>query len=88
MVGSLKIRKEHIKEYFKFDDKQAESFIKDEDWGRAEYLKKYFDRDINDPLVYDLVINTDNVSYDNAALLIKDMVIQKIKTEGEQVCVK
>ena len=30
-------------------------------------MKKYYGADIEDPLLYDLVINTDRVSYDEAA---------------------
>jgi cytidylate kinase len=81
LVGDLKNRKKHLKEYYKLDDKKAVKFIKQEDLGRAEYLKKYFQHNIDDPMLYDLVINTDRVSYDEAALLIKDMVIRKIKSE-------
>ncbi len=84
LVGSFKKRKEHIKEYYKFEDKEAKDFIKNEDKGRAEYLKKYFDKDIDDPLLYDVVINTDKMSYDNAVLLIGGMVIQKRKHEEKR----
>ncbi len=81
LVGSIKNREQHIKEHFKFDDKKAREFIKEEDRGRAQYLKKYFDRNIDDPLLYDLVINTDRISYDDAAMMIKDVVMKRIKTE-------
>jgi cytidylate kinase len=81
LVAGPKNRKEHLKKYYKLDDKEAEKFMADEDHGRADYLKKYFDHNIDDPLLYDVIINTDSVSYDEAALLIKDMVIRKIKSE-------
>ena len=75
LIGSFQKRKSHIKEYFKFTDKEAELFIKNEDNGRAKYLKNYFNEDIDNPLLYDLIINTDTVSYDQAASLIGNLVI-------------
>ena len=77
LIGSLKKRKDHLKEYFQFTDQEAKIFLEKEDRGRAQYLKKYFDRDIDNPLLYDLVINTDTVSYDHAVLLIADMVMRR-----------
>ena len=81
LVGSLKKRKDHLKEHFQFTDKKAKIFLQIEDRGRAQYLKKYFNQDIDNPLLYDLVVNTDTVSYDHAALLIADMAVRKIKSE-------
>ena len=78
LVGSFKKRRDHIKEYFQLSDKEAELFITNEDNGRAQYLKKYFNKDIDDPLFYDLVINTDTVSYDDAALLIADRTLKML----------
>ena len=81
LVGSFGKRKEHIKEYYKLDNKAAEIFIKNEDLGRAQYLKTYFDQNIDDPLLYDLIVNTDKVSYEDAAILIGDTVIKRIKSQ-------
>lgn len=80
LIGSLKKRKEHIKEYFKFNDKEAAFFIENEDRGREQYLKTYLKKDINDPLLYDLIVNTDMVSYPAAAVLIGNLVIEKMKS--------
>ena len=49
--------------------------IQNEDRVRARYLKKYFDTDLNDPLLYHLTINTDLVSHDEAAGLIAEAVL-------------
>jgi cytidylate kinase len=40
-------------------------------------LKKYFHADVNDPLLYHLVINTGLVGYDNAAKIIGDAVLNQ-----------
>jgi len=80
LVGSFKKRKDYTKEYFKCNDKEAEEIIRKEDKGRGEYLKQNFGRDIDDPLLYDLIINTDLVSYDQAASLIGGLIVMKIES--------
>jgi cytidylate kinase len=54
---------------------EARKFCLSEDRGRERYLKKYFNADINDPLLYHLIINTGLVNYDDAAKLIGDAVL-------------
>jgi cytidylate kinase len=85
LIGSLKNRRHHIKEYYQLTDNEAKDFIKKEDQGRAEYLKKYFDKSIDDPLLYDVVINTDNVPYDDAAVLIGGLVMAKINSQNKKL---
>lgn len=75
LVGSLPKRINYMMERFRLTEKQASSLIKKKDQGRKHYLKKYFDKDIDDPLLYDLVVNTDHVSYDEAARIIGDAVL-------------
>lgn len=70
LIGSFARRVAHIQEYFGFDREHAVRFIEEEDRGRRNYLRKYFGRDIDDPLLYDMVLNTDEVSYEEAARLI------------------
>ena len=76
LIGSLPMRTRHIQDYYhlKYDD--AVEFIKKEDGGRKRYLKQNFDKDINDPLLYNIVINTDFISYDDAARMIGDEVLR------------
>jgi len=54
---------------------QARKFCLREDRGRERYMKKYFGTDVNDPLLYHLIINTGRVNYDVAAKLIGDAVL-------------
>ncbi len=54
---------------------QARKFCLNEDRGRERYMKKYFGTDVNDPLLYHLIINTGRVSYDDAAKLIGDTLL-------------
>lgn len=70
LVGSLEKRVAHMQEIRSVGKKAALDLIHAEDRGRERYLKKYFNQNPDDPLLYDLVINTDSVSYEEAACLI------------------
>lgn len=77
LIGSLEKRTARVQEVYNFDEKAALQFIKKEDEGRRLYLKNNFDKDINDPLLYHLVINTDLVKYEEAARCVGDEVIRR-----------
>jgi len=48
-------------------------------------LKRHFDKDINDPLLYHLVINTDWVALEDAARLIADLVLNRTVAAPVQI---
>ncbi len=75
LVGSLEKRVEHIQSLSELEAREARDRIQSEDAGRRRYLKKYFGKDIDDPLLYHMVLNTDVVSYDEAARIIADAAV-------------
>ena len=77
LVGSLEKRAQYIQELHHLSKKAALRLIQREDRGRERYLKRYFKTDLEDPLLYHLVINTDLVSYDDAARIIADAVLKR-----------
>ncbi len=77
LVSALEKRVQRIQELEHLSRKAALKFIEREDRGRERYLKKYFEADVDDPLLYDLTINTDRVSHDQAARLIADAVLNR-----------
>ncbi len=77
LVGSLGQRVHRVEEVYRLDAKAAAEFVRKEDQGRRKYLKAYYDKDIDDPLIYDLVINTDAISYEAAARLVGEAVISR-----------
>jgi len=81
LVGSLGKRTERVQEVFALDRHQALDFIRKEDRGRKRYLKDHFGEDIDDPLLYHLVINTDRMTYDDAARIIGREVIERFDLE-------
>jgi cytidylate kinase len=77
LVGSLEKRVAHIQELHNLNQKAALALIRREDRGRRRYLKTHFNTDLDDPLLYHLVINTDLVSYDKAAQIIADATLKR-----------
>ncbi|MGO8931930.1 MAG: AAA family ATPase [Limisphaerales bacterium] len=77
LVGSVERRVKHIQESDHLSKEAALDLIRREDRGRVRYLKKYFHTDLNDPLLYHLVINTDLVPYEEAARIIADAVLER-----------
>lgn len=76
LVGSLEKRMAHIQEILGVGKQAALEFIQKEDTGRQRYLRKHFGKDLNDPLLYHMVINTDLLSYDEAARVIGEAVLR------------
>jgi cytidylate kinase len=76
LVGSLEKRIEYGKRVYGVDRQAAIEFIKKRDEGRKRYLKDYFDTDIDNPLLYHVVINTDLVPYNEVTRMIGDEVIK------------
>ncbi len=75
LVAPLEKRVEHAHKYYNLTKAAAHRFCLTEDRGRARYLKKYFNAEINDPLLYHMVINTGEMSYDAAAKVIGEAVL-------------
>jgi cytidylate kinase-like protein len=74
LVGSVERRIEHVQENLRMDADAARDYVGEHDLGRRRYVKKYYRRDIEDPLLYHLVINTDRVPYAEAAAMIAEAV--------------
>jgi hypothetical protein len=76
-VGSLPQRTRQLVRVHGMSTKEAENFIKQEDKARQRYLRNHFHCDIDDPLQYDLVINTDHYSDDTVVAMIRNAVVAK-----------
>jgi cytidylate kinase len=72
LVGSTNRRIEHVQDHHHLTRDAAGEYIRDRDRGRKRYVEKYYARKIDDPLLYDLVVNTDRVPYGEAAGLIAE----------------
>jgi cytidylate kinase len=70
LVASLEQRVQHAAEYYHLAEPDAARKVKEEDQARRRYLRRYFDADIDNPLLYDLVINTGRLGLPGTAELI------------------
>lgn len=82
LIGSLERRIERVEQVYGLERKNAIEFIQLQDKGRRRYIKDNFGKDIDDPLLYHLVLNTDLVSADDATRLIGDEVIHRFPVEN------
>jgi cytidylate kinase len=76
LIGSLERRLELVQRFEHLSQKAALELIRRQDLGRSRYVKKYFSQNIDDPLLYHLVLNTDLVSCEKAAQIIGDAVME------------
>lgn len=77
LVAPESVRLAHLRSYFKMDDKAAEKYLHDEDAGRRRYVKTNFEKDIDDPLLYDAVLNTATLGFEHTADVIAEMLAAK-----------
>lgn len=70
LVGSLEQRIKRIQESRLLNLQEAMQLAEREDLARRRYLKQFFNKDIDDPLLYHVVINTDLITADDAARMI------------------
>jgi len=76
IVSSPERRLWNMQQFEGLTQAEAAERIKREDGGRQRYVKKHFGKNVDDPLLYHVVINTDLVSFEAAARLIADLVLQ------------
>jgi hypothetical protein len=70
ITASPQTRAQRVAATHGVDDAQATKAVKDSDSGRRDYLRRFYDVDQESPTDYDIVINTDVVSSEQAADLI------------------
>lgn len=83
LIGSLEQRARRVEHIFGFSPREALRFIQKEDSGRARYLKQFFGKEIDDPLLYHVLINTDLTAYSEIARWIGDEVISRFHMKAE-----
>ncbi len=79
----FELRVERLMQMEGIDREVAEQLIKQNDADRTGYLKYLFDRDIMDPFLYDLMINTAIMTQETAVKTILRAVNAKEIREGE-----
>jgi len=70
IIAPLDIRIEKAMKTTGQSRKDAEEFVLNMENSRRSFVRQYFQRDVTDPLGYDLVVNTENLSLDAAVSII------------------
>ena len=77
LVAPIDSRVRHVQEVFDYSKSDAMEYIKREDENRRKHLKSHFFRELDDPTLYHLLINTGKNSYSETAEIVADAVIKK-----------
>jgi cytidylate kinase len=75
LVGSVEKRAQFLQNRDGMTRAAALNLIRREDRGRQRYVRKYFDQDIDDPMLYHMVINTDLVAREELTAIIGEAVL-------------
>ena len=73
LVAPMDVRVETIRRIRGVSASDAKQHIRETDQGRQDFISKYFNRQIGDPHLYDLVINRANLDPDAVADVISDL---------------
>jgi cytidylate kinase len=70
-IAPLEVRIKNIAKEFNISEEKAKQHIVKEESDRKAFIRKYFHADIDDPVYYDLVINTEFVEEDTILAIVK-----------------
>lgn len=77
LIASLESRVAHMAELRGSSRKAARAWVEAEDKARQRFIRRYFQVDVADPLLYNLVINVDRVPIDEAARVVGEAVLER-----------
>ena len=72
LVAPQEARIQHIEEFYEMSKGEAVEYVHATDRARKRYLKRHFHAGIDDPLEYDIIINTGRTGFDGAVRIIAD----------------
>jgi cytidylate kinase len=75
LVAPFEQRAQHFEVYYHVEEKEAPRLVRERDEARRRYVRQ-FGADIDNPLNYSLVINTGQISFEEAARLITHAVVE------------
>jgi cytidylate kinase len=82
IVAPLALRVKRVAESSKSDERNAKKEIENYDSSRREFIKRYFHEALENPLDFDMVINTELVTYEDASVLIASALPLRNKPEA------
>jgi cytidylate kinase len=82
VVAPLEVRVRRVMEDLKLDQESAKREIARFDSSRRKFIRRFFQAELEDPVFYDLTLNTENFDFDSAASLIIEVLSVKNRTLG------
>ena len=83
IVAPLKQRINYVMRREGLDEAEAQARVQFKDRGRTRYIQSQYNRDINDPMLYDLVINTGVIDLDGAV----DLALLALERKAHRLAV-
>jgi cytidylate kinase len=83
LVAPLETRVTRVMQSTNSDRESAEKEISHSDGSRHQFIKKYFQAEMEDPMHYGIVLNTGTINFEDAASVIVDLIILK-KTQSRR----
>ena len=80
VVAPLDLRVKRVMESSKVKESEARKEIELFDSSHREFARRYFHALLEDPVNYDLVINTEHINFNDAVSIITDALLLKQKT--------
>lgn len=80
VVAPLGVRVKRVMQDLKLDPESAKQEIARFDTSSRQFIKRYFQAELEDPVYYDLVINTKSLSFQAAASIVVDALSFKDRT--------
>jgi cytidylate kinase len=77
IVAPIEVRVKRVMQDRRVDREAAEREIARFDNSRREFVKRYFHADLEDPVYYDLVINTERLGFQAAASIVAEAISAK-----------
>jgi cytidylate kinase len=78
VIAPLERRIEEVRRIENVDAEAAAALVRAHDVETERYIRRTFGRSIEDPLGYDLVINTANLDVRDAVVLVRDALLHKL----------
>jgi CMP/dCMP kinase len=82
LVGSVERRIARIEARLRLTRKEALAYVEQSDRGRARYVKRHFQQQVSDVLLYDLTSNTDHWEDWEVVHLIGDVLLTRCRQSG------
>lgn len=77
LVAPFEQRVNYVGRILNLTKQNAIDFVRREDAARKNYVLTNFNKNIEDPLLYHLIVNTGQFSFDETAVLIEEAVLKK-----------